>query len=173
MPRIVFYDIEASSLSPESYPVEVGWAEVLPDGSVRGEAMLVHRAPGWLDWSMEAQSIHGITRGQLKTHGRPIEEVITALDAVFGTGVVFSDHPSSEVVWTDCLYRVAGRKRRWRVGDALPLLSATAATKEDSAWLQVRLQEQRLHRADADARVFAEAYAELRRRRRMRERSEA
>lgn len=163
--RIVFYDVEASSLSAESYPIQVGWAEVLPTGAIRSEAMLIRRAAGWLDWSAEAERIHWITRSQLEEHGRPIEEVVAALDAAFEKGVVVSDHPSWEVFWSDRLYRAAGRKRGWRIGDALPLLRATAASREDNFWLSAHLEEPRLHRADADARVLAEAYVELRRRR--------
>lgn len=173
MTSTIFYDVEASSLSAESYAIEVGWAEVLPAGTVRSEAMLIRRAAGWLDWSLEAESIHAITRSQLEVHGRPIEEVVAALDTAFGTGVVFSDYPSAEVLWTDRLYRAAGRKRKWRIGDALPLLRATAATREDKFWLSVHLEEPRLHRADADARVLAEAYIELRRRRAAREKRTA
>lgn len=165
---IIFYDVEASSLSSDSYPIELGWAEVLPNDSVMSEALLIRRAADWLDWSMVAQSVHWITRSHLRRYGRAVEEVVAALDTVFGTGVVYSDHPPSDVFWSNRLYAAVGRKRAWRIGDALPLLRATAATKADSIWLSVHLEEPRLHRADADARVLAEAYAELRRRRRAR-----
>lgn len=172
-PSTIFYDVEASSLSRDSYPVEVGWAEVLADGSVRSEALLVRRAPGWLDWSEHAQQVHGITRVDLQKHGRSADEVVAVLDAAFGSSVVFSDAPASEVFWTDRLYGAAGKKRVWRIGDAIPLLRATAASREDSFWLSVHLEEARLHRADADARVLADGLAELRRRRMTRERSGA
>lgn len=168
-PRVICFDIEASSLSPKSYPIEVGWAEVLPDGAIRSEALLVCPAPSWVDWSSEAERIHGITRRQLADHGRPIDEVVAALDAAFGSGVAFSDAPDAESRWTNRLYAAAGRKRAWRIGDAIPLLRAIAATEADSSWLSAHLEEPRRHRADADARVLAEAYAELRRRRRARE----
>ncbi len=161
----IFYDVEASSLSAASYPIEVGWAEVLPDGSVQSQAILIRPDRDWTDWSAEAEGIHGIERTQLDDLGQPIDQVVAALDAAFGTRVAFSDAPQWEVIWTDRLYRAAGRRRRWRIGDALPLLRATAASNRDNIWLSVHLADTRLHRADADARVLAEAFAELRRRR--------
>ena len=42
----VFLDFEASSLSKDSYPIEVGWAG--EDGST--EAHLIRPAPDWTDW---------------------------------------------------------------------------------------------------------------------------
>lgn len=162
----IFFDVEASSLSPASYPIEVGWALVLPDGSVTSRAILVRPAPDWLDWSVEAQGIHGITRADIERLGHPIDEVAAALDTAFGTNVAFSDAPQWEAFWADRLYQAVGRRRRWRIGDALPLLRATAASPGDSIWLSTHLADTRLHRADADALVLAEAFAELRERRR-------
>lgn len=160
----IFYDVEASSLAAASFPIEVGWAEVLADGSVRSKAILIRPADGWVDWAELAERIHGISRGQLEELGRPVIEVVEELDAAFGDGTVLSDNPAWEVMWTDRLYLAAGRKRRWGIGNAVSLLRATAASSSDLLWLSVHLEDTRLHRADADAAVLAEGYAELRRR---------
>ena len=50
---IVFLDFEASSLSDDSYPIEVGW--VFEDG--RTEAHLIRPAPAWTDWDPAAEAI--------------------------------------------------------------------------------------------------------------------
>ena len=42
---IVILDIEASSLLPGSFPIEIGW--IYEDGS--GESHLIRPAPAWLD----------------------------------------------------------------------------------------------------------------------------
>ena len=160
----IFYDVEASSLSASSFPIEVGWAEVLVDGSVRSKAMLIRPADGWVDWAEQAERIHGISRGQLEELGRPATEVVEELDVAFGDDTVLSDNPAWEVMWTDRLYLAAGRERPWRIGNAIALLRATAASSSDDFWLSAHLEDTRLHRADADAAVLAEAYAELRRR---------
>ncbi len=59
---LVFLDFEASSLSKQSYPVEVAW--VFEDG--RSRAFLIRPAPDWTDWSSEAEAIHGISRELLE-----------------------------------------------------------------------------------------------------------
>ena len=62
---IVFLDFEASSLSDESYPIEIGWAG--EDGST--EQHLIRPAPGWTDWSATAEAVHRIERDQLLAEG--------------------------------------------------------------------------------------------------------
>ena len=163
VPPAVCYDIEASSLGPASWPIEVGWATVAPDLSVTATAILIRPEPDWLDWSAQAQGVHGIDLAFAREHGRPASEVAQAINEAFGFGVVFSDACEWEVQWTKRLFAAVGVRRTWRIGDALPLLRATASTASDNHWLTARLSETRPHRADA--RLLAEAYSELRRRR--------
>lgn len=161
----VFFDIEASSLGPASWPIEVGWATVAPDLSVTATAILIRPEPDWLDWSAQAQGVHGIDLAFAREQGRPASQVAQALNEAFDSGVVFSDACEWEAHWTRRLYDAVGVRRTWRIGDALPLLRATASTPSDNHWLSAHLSDTRLHRADADALVLAEAYCELRRRR--------
>lgn len=166
MRTVIFFDVEASSLAADSYPIEVGWAVVDANGQIESDAILVRPEPSWTDWAEEAERVHGISRELIEAHGRPASEVAARLDEAFGSGVVFSDYPSVEVQWSDRLYAAAGYRRMWRIGDALPLLRATVTCRADGFWLSAHLEDTRLHRADADARVLAEAYVELQRRRR-------
>lgn len=165
VPPAVFFDIEASSLGLASWPIEVGWATVAADLSVTATAILIRPEPDWLDWSIQAQGVHGIDLAFAREHGHPASQVAEALNEAFGSGVVFSDACEWEVQWTKRLFAAVGVQRTWRIGDALPLLRATASTASDNHWLTARLSERRPHRADADARLLAEAYSELRRRR--------
>jgi hypothetical protein len=68
----VFIDFEASSLNKDSYPVEVAW--VFEDG--RSRSFLIRPAPGWTDWSAEAEAIHGISRDQLDRDGVEVSIIV-------------------------------------------------------------------------------------------------
>lgn len=170
---LTFFDLEASSLDPSSYPFEAGWATVHPDLSITSNAILIVPEPDWTDWSPQAEQVHCIRRCWLDEHGRPALEVAEAMNSVFGSGVVFSDAPQFEALWTRRLYDAVGLRRTWRIGDAIPLLRATAPSKADNSWLSAHLEDTRLHRADLDALVLAEGYVEMRRRRRLTESGKA
>jgi hypothetical protein len=106
---LVFLDFEASSLSDASYPIEVGWC----DESGLGEAHLIQPADEWTDWSVSAQSIHGISREHLREHGHPHDEVARRVLQVLGApGVrVASDAPGSDGRWLGELLHAAGHPR--------------------------------------------------------------
>lgn len=165
MPTFTFFDVEASSLAPDSFPIEVGWAVVGADLTITSDAILIVPQADWTDWHPQAEKVHGIRRCWLDQYGLPALEVAEAMNRVFGTGVVFSDAPAWEEMWTRRLYDAVGVRRTWRIGDAIPLLRATAPSKDDNHWLTFHLLDTRLHRADADALVLADGYVEMRRRR--------
>ncbi|MEI4263634.1 3'-5' exonuclease [Roseovarius sp. D0-M9] len=64
-------DFEASSLSPDSWPIEVGlsWLE---NGYVQTWSSLIRPASNWslFDWSLQSAAVHGITLEAL--HDAPI-----------------------------------------------------------------------------------------------------
>lgn len=103
----VFLDFEASSLSEESYPIEVGW--VFEDG--REMAYLIRPAPSWLDWDAAAEAMHGISRARLLAEGTPHEDVCDRLVAMFEGNVVHASSPSWDGKWLSMLLRAAGRPR--------------------------------------------------------------
>ena len=104
---IVFLDFEASSLSDDSYPIEVAWAG--EDGS--SEQHLIRPAPDWSDWSGAAEAVHKIPRERLLAEGEPHEEVARrALEALAPHGV-FVTAPSWDGKWMSVLLRSAGLPR--------------------------------------------------------------
>jgi hypothetical protein len=102
----LFLDFEASSLSKESYPVEIGW--VFEDGS--GEAHLLRPAPGWQDWD-EAAAVHGIARERLIRDGEPVELICARLVDLAATHTLLASSPSWDGHWLSMLLRAAGRPR--------------------------------------------------------------
>lgn len=103
----VFLDFEASSLRPESYPIEVGWAG--EDGSL--ESWLIRPAPGWDDWDPAAEAVHGLSREKLLAAGRPHEEVARRTLEALQDHEVYVSAPSWDGKWMSVLLRAAGLPR--------------------------------------------------------------
>jgi hypothetical protein len=111
----VFLDFEASSLSKDSYPIEVGWAG--EDGST--EAHLIRPAPGWTDWDPAAEAIHHIGRQILLDEGEPHDRVAHRMLEALGPHDVYVTAPSWDGMWLSKLLRRAGLPRHaMRMQDA-------------------------------------------------------
>ena len=109
-------DLEASSLLPGGFPIEVGW--VSEDGV--GESHLIRPADGWLDskrghpgWSGESEQIHGISLQTLLEDGEPVEAVARRAEAVLTplTILTCSDAPSHDAAWLQQLFDAGGVRR--------------------------------------------------------------
>ncbi len=104
---IVFVDFEASSLSKQSFPLEVGW--VFEDG--RSMSFLIHPAPDWTDWSDEAEAIHGISLEKLQRDGASVETVARTMVETLAGHELFASAPSWDGKWLSALLRSAGFPR--------------------------------------------------------------
>lgn len=160
----VFLDFEASSLSKDSYPIEVGWAG--EDGSE--EAHLIRPAPGWTDWDASAEAIHNIARDQLLAAGEPHEAVARRVLDALGPQQVYVTAPSWDGMWLSKLLRAGGLPRHAlrmqeadeaHVGGALEILGGDFADPfARAAALDILFEARRAaapappaHRALADA----------------------
>lgn len=106
-----FLDFEASSLSPDSFPIEVAWVD--QDGG--GESYLIRPHSEWLEggcpsWSAKSEAVHGITLETLVRDGIPIEQVaVRAAEVLFAPGAVtFADQPGWDGNWLDILFEYGG-----------------------------------------------------------------
>jgi hypothetical protein len=171
----VFLDFEASSLAPDSYPIEVGW--VMEDGAA--EDHLIRPAPGWTDWDPSAEAIHRLTREDLFARGDPHDEVARRMLEVLAPHDIFASAPSWDGKWLSVLLRGAGLPRhalRLRDTDeahlraAIEILSAAPPGVDvvsEAAGI-VRQARERLagapvHRALADAQWEMAVWQEVRR----------
>lgn len=112
--KVVFVDVEASSLQPSGFPVEAGWCS---DDGAEGE-VLIRPAPGWirpparlrLNWSRQSQDVHGIALATLMRDGVAHADAARAvLDALAAPGAVpASDAPSQDGRWLRRLTTAAG-----------------------------------------------------------------
>ena len=119
----VFLDFEASSLSDQSFPVEVAW--VFQDG--QSESHLIRPAAEWTDWDEAAQAIHGISREKLASEGEPHHLVAARMVQVLSGHDLFASAPSWDGKWLSALLRGAGLPRHaLRLRDTDEALRATA-----------------------------------------------
>jgi hypothetical protein len=146
----VFLDFEASSLSNQSYPIEVGW--VFEDG--READYLIRPAPAWTEWDASAEEVHGISRERLLAEGAPHDVVCDRLVELFAGNVVYASSPPWDGKWLSMLLRAAGRPRH-----LLRLRDSEEAFVEAA---RVRLGEGADEAAVAEAIAMARALVEAR-----------
>lgn len=104
---MIFVDFEASSLGKHGFPVEVGW--VAEDGAE--ESHLIRPAPGWEEWSAEAEGIHGISLECLLREGTPHDVVARRMVEILTGHDLFASAPSWDGQWLSKLLRAAGLPR--------------------------------------------------------------
>jgi hypothetical protein len=121
---IVFLDFEASSLGRHGFPIEVGWAA--EDGTEMGT--LIRPAPGWEEWSDEAEQIHGIALDRLQREGESHEAVAKRMVEVLAGQELYASAPSWDGHWLSLLLRASGLPRHaLRLRDTEEVQRRTAA----------------------------------------------
>lgn len=103
-----FLDFEASSLSKNSYPIEVAW--VFEDGA--SEVWLIRPAPAWIEWDARAEAVHGIPRALLEREGEPHDRVAARMIEALTGHDLLASAPSWDGKWLSTLLRAAGLPRR-------------------------------------------------------------
>ncbi len=119
---LVFLDLEASSLSQGSYPIEIGW--VMADG--HGESHLIRPTEAWLDevrgnpaWDVTSEQLHGVPLSTLLGEGEPAADVARMVQQVLSPHDVLgcSDAPAQDGFWLQRLYEAAGIRREVKLLD--------------------------------------------------------
>lgn len=105
-------DFEASSLGPQSYPIQVG--VIMDDGSTYS-AYIKPTPEHWTDWSEQAFSIHNIPRQLLIDVGKTPELVAQELNEFIGKRTVACDGGVYDTHWANALYEVTSCTRSWEI----------------------------------------------------------
>jgi len=104
MPR--FLDIEASSLSNISYPIEIAWF----DGQGNIESYLISPNPigEWTDWDYYAQhEIHGISRAMCSEKGIHSELMCQHYSGHKFTQLFVKSHSAESFsIYSFCLFKI-------------------------------------------------------------------
>lgn len=159
---LIFLDCEASSLSQNSYPIEIGWARLSASGEIAVDSCLIKPAPSWDDWDPAAQKVHGILMGDLFTHGLAPQEAAQKIAAALAGETVWSDS-ECDLIWCRRLFDVVDRGNpfRWRHVDAL-WVNYSQAISDISYQVAEKLVDQSgpvPHRAGPDAARLAVFFA--------------
>ncbi|SFH52913.1 hypothetical protein SAMN04488020_12026 [Palleronia marisminoris] len=106
---LMFLDLEASSLSTRSWPIEIGLAWIGNDGSIASEGRLIRPDPSWSvdDWAEDSAAVHGITLSEL-AEAEPAAEVAAWAQQRIGSAALLSDAPQFDAYWLDRLISSAG-----------------------------------------------------------------
>lgn len=129
-PLPAFLDVEASGLSDNGYPIEIGLALPSPLGGGNWEILLlswlVRPSWRWLDdqdaWSTTAEQVHGLTLDRLQAEGLAPAEIARELDrTLLGRVLVADTGPEGmDAFWMRRLTATAGEpwsSRGWPLSD--------------------------------------------------------
>ena len=100
----IFIDFEASGLSSDSWPIEIGLAWI-EGAAVRTWSSLIRPAPGWDmgAWDPRSAKVHGIPREELAA--APSADAVAAAAAKLMSGkTVCSDAPTFDEQWAKRLF---------------------------------------------------------------------
>ena len=146
-------DIEASGLSPASYPIEVA----IVNGDQEYQALIIP-ADSWTHWSLKAAALHGISRHDLENSGKPARRVARELNRILEGKTVYSDHSDWDGFWLQKLFEHAGIEQTFVLMDITTRLEGFQQDQfVDALQTLTQSASHRAHRALDDARVIHRA----------------
>lgn len=159
MGRIAFIDVEASSLSQQGWPLEIGWGYSLEPASTR--SLLVRPEPEWTDWDVRSWRVHRIDYRLCVSEGLSAEDVVGILEEAIRGAEVHSDHPPSDARWLDRLYEAAGRRRGWVLNPTDSLWPGRLLSEVSAAQAWADEVSPKRHRAGPDVRNLIATHMRL------------
>lgn len=148
-------DFEASGLSKQSYPIEVG----LTNGSDEYQALIKPMAH-WQYWSDEAEAVHTLSKSQLESDGLNPAHVAHALNNKLSGQPVYCDSVQWDGFWCNVLFADNSIHQRFEVLDIQDLIKQSDDRLETFLATRSRLEnadEYTLHRALDDAKIIWQA----------------
>lgn len=139
-------DFEASSLSETSFPVSAG---LFHQGKLRH--WLIKPKKDWVDWSLQAQSMHGLRKSFLDENGCDADAVFREIVDLVGVSDLYSDNPYWENFWLSVLGKHSIEFKNI-FGLAPSLTMDELFLMRDDVLVDSRLTP---HRADHDALAWA------------------
>jgi len=148
-------DFEASGLSKQSYPIEVG----LTNGSDEYQALIKPMAH-WQYWSDEAEAVHTLSKSQLESDGLNPAHVAHTLNNKLSGQPVYCDSVQWDGFWCNVLFADNSIHQQFEILDIEELLKDSDDHLE--VFLAVRSQlenadEYTVHRALDDAKIIWKA----------------
>jgi len=98
-----FLDIEASSLSSRSYPIQVAWNS--GNGEINVFLISPESISGWTDWDFKSEKLHKISREILIKAGENPRNVCNNIIKQLSGKTVYTDNPEFDKFWTQELFK--------------------------------------------------------------------
>lgn len=163
--EFISIDFEASSLSAESWPIEIGLSWIDAEGAVQSWSSLIHPHPAWPreDWSLASAEIHGIPLSDLLQAPPAAEVARDALSIIAGRHLV-SDAPEFEIRWIDRLFALIGLQGKIACHDYDAVTAHLLTDRQiDDAYERLHRMKaphrSDLHRAGPDSRRLVTSWA--------------
>lgn len=104
LPNLIFLDLEASSLGPDSYPIEIAWSG--SDG--QSDSFLIEPVSNWSDWDSFAElTVHRVSKAELSARGISVEQAVHRLNQSLRGQVVLVDSLNWDGFWLQRLFDAA------------------------------------------------------------------
>lgn len=147
---MIIFDIEASGLHPESYPIEIAWQDSNDPESY--DEFFIKPASGWTHWDDYAETeIHHISRKTIIESGISISEACSRLNTALEGKTIYSDAIDFDKRWMMRLFNQADLEPLFNFGSVLDLLPSTS----DRIHFETLQNTPVKHRALEDARQIA------------------
>jgi hypothetical protein len=126
-----FIDFEASSLGPNSYPIEVAFGH--EGAKVENYLIDPSSISHWSDWDHFAESVHKISKEQLRRDGLQPKVIAEIMNERLEGTVLYSDVQEYDWMWCQKLYDSVGVTPSFKISDARILFKHTLhANREPS-----------------------------------------
>lgn len=102
-----FLDFEASSLSWDSYPIEIAWGSSTKN--IKSYLISPKSIKEWTDWNDEAQKLHGIERTMLLEKGIEPAIICNEFEQSVKGAEIYTDNPCWDAMWLYKLFFFSGR----------------------------------------------------------------
>jgi len=99
----IFLDFEASSLSKDSYPIEVAWSK--NSNTIESHLININKYPlTYTDWNESAESLHGLSRNYLNEYGEEPRLVASKMLKDLDGHIVYTTAPKHDEFWCNRLF---------------------------------------------------------------------
>jgi hypothetical protein len=158
-----FLDIEASSFSLESYPIQIAWGS--PNGNIECHLINPKHIDGWKDWSQQAQSVHRLNIETLIENGQHPREVAERINQCLEGHEVWSDAPVLDTFWLGALFEAVEFAPKFQLYDATKLFERSVLdcampqrALADAYRIAAERTQGRRHSADGDVEYLINVY---------------
>lgn len=157
--QLYFIDFEASSLSGDSWPIEIGLAWIDEREKLRSTSKLIKPPLQWpaADWSKASERIHGIRREELETAEEAKDVARWLAKQLIGKRIL-SDAAEFDGRWMQRLMATFSRDRIYEISSIQ--LEACSRFEGDAMAMFFRAfaRNRTKHRAASDALNLAQAW---------------